>query len=670
MEQARENKVFRIGIAMAGAVSAGAYTGGVIDYLLETLQRWEDAKKSIRQKIAEGTPLSEKEKSVPLHDVVIEVLGGASAGGMTTAIATMAIFNGITHINAANPEKKNNKLYDSWVNLNDNEEEGPTLIQMCQYEDTLGVKIPSLLNSKPIDKIADRASQIEVTRDIHLDNWPSYISKDLELILTICTLRGIPVEIDFGKANPFKTEEKKDKVPAHKMHMHKGIAHFTINPGRLHEQHLLPFNPNEPDSIYMVIEAAKATGAFPVGLAPRFIQGIDQSYIMAHLRRSFGNENININEDKIPENFNFTAVDGGTINNEPFDEVLKVLEERHEQEQSRGLEGIDYKNFALLMIDPFPNFEEDEYTGEYEHRDTIGKVIPDIFSAIRRQAMMKESELTKGFIGDHTRSMVFPVKRVVVKDKNGIPLKDDNDEIIKAKLPYPIACGALDGFGGFFSKEFRHHDFMLGRKNCQAFLRKHFSMAQSDVYQYDNNGNKTKLNCPIFEDWNEEHPACQRFAYNKHGQLHFPFIPDLRVLDANSDDPEKNGSFPEPELQKITSEELKTLRRPIKVRFNRLIWVLIQQMLRSLVSRKETDPDKKIVNKYVNRRLGTAWIISAFRWLFGNFIILLLVLLSPLLLVITFFGIRLMVIRITNMTLRAIVSDFRKRDIIEELEKK
>jgi hypothetical protein len=40
MEEGR----FKICIAMAGAVSAGAYTAGAMDYLLETLDLWEQAK--------------------------------------------------------------------------------------------------------------------------------------------------------------------------------------------------------------------------------------------------------------------------------------------------------------------------------------------------------------------------------------------------------------------------------------------------------------------------------------------------------------------------------------------------------------------------------------------------------------------------------------------------
>ncbi len=64
------SNTYHLGLAMAGAVSAGAYTAGVLDYLFETLERWE------AEKIKGG---------VPTHKVVLDIMGGASAGGMCAA---------------------------------------------------------------------------------------------------------------------------------------------------------------------------------------------------------------------------------------------------------------------------------------------------------------------------------------------------------------------------------------------------------------------------------------------------------------------------------------------------------------------------------------------------------------------------------------------------------
>ena len=40
----------------------------------------------------------------------------------------------------------------------------------------------------------------------------------------------------------------------------------------------------------------------------------------------------------------------------------------------------------------------------------------------------------------------------------------------EAAEKYPIACGVMGGFGGFLHESFRRHDYLLGRRNAQAFL--------------------------------------------------------------------------------------------------------------------------------------------------------------------------------------------------------
>src|SRR3954451_12032112 len=73
---------FEIGLVMAGAISAGAYTAGVIDFLLQALDEWERAKEQARKDIAAG-----KTNDCPMHEVRIKVMAGASAGGMTAGLA-------------------------------------------------------------------------------------------------------------------------------------------------------------------------------------------------------------------------------------------------------------------------------------------------------------------------------------------------------------------------------------------------------------------------------------------------------------------------------------------------------------------------------------------------------------------------------------------------------
>ncbi len=41
----------------------------------------------------------------------------------------------------------------------------------------------------------------------------------------------------------------------------------------------------------------------------------------------------------------------------------------------------------------------------------------------------------------------------------------------EARIRPHLACGSVGGIGGFLSEAFRAHDFQLGRRNCQQFLR-------------------------------------------------------------------------------------------------------------------------------------------------------------------------------------------------------
>jgi len=57
----------------------GAYTAGVMDYLIEVLNEWEKHRFM--------------DPNVPQHEVCIPIMGGASAGGMTALLTASTIYN-------------------------------------------------------------------------------------------------------------------------------------------------------------------------------------------------------------------------------------------------------------------------------------------------------------------------------------------------------------------------------------------------------------------------------------------------------------------------------------------------------------------------------------------------------------------------------------------------
>ena len=116
MTEPVQNDRFSLGITMAGAISAGCYTGGVMDYLFELLDIWEKAKKGQHKLFADFKDL------IPPHQVVIEAVGGASAGGMTTTMAAIYGLEGKINpvtVPGRAAERKGNIFYDNWVLMDD-----------------------------------------------------------------------------------------------------------------------------------------------------------------------------------------------------------------------------------------------------------------------------------------------------------------------------------------------------------------------------------------------------------------------------------------------------------------------------------------------------------------------------------------------------------------------
>ena len=86
---------FHLGLCLAGAISAGAYTEEVLDYFMEAWQDWEDRR--------------EAGEKVPTHLVKISTIGGASAGGMSGMIFALGLMNRF------NPVQSKDQLWDQFT---------------------------------------------------------------------------------------------------------------------------------------------------------------------------------------------------------------------------------------------------------------------------------------------------------------------------------------------------------------------------------------------------------------------------------------------------------------------------------------------------------------------------------------------------------------------------
>jgi hypothetical protein len=113
---------------------------------------------------------------------------------------------------------------------------------------------------------------------------------------------------------------------------------------------------------------------------------------------------------------------------------------------------------AVIMVSPFP--EPPDFLPDGRPAPEVVAVIRTLFPTLIDQARFKPAELMPAMDPtDHSRFLIAPERNI-----DGVEQR------------YKIACGLLGGFGGFLDEAFRAHDFQLGRRNCQQFLRATFGL--------------------------------------------------------------------------------------------------------------------------------------------------------------------------------------------------
>ncbi len=431
---------FHLGINMAGAVSAGAYTAGVLDFLTEALEQWYAAK-------------SMPNPAVPLHNISIDVFSGASAGGMCAAIASVMVQGTFDHIrNPADPNVRgtSNVFFESWVNKIDIE-------PLLQDNDlATGKPVISLLDSSIIDEIADYAIAPGTAAA------RPYISKSLTLFLTLTNVRGTPFSLN-GTATGSAEED---------------IAYYadqlqfeTVQGGDAPLSPLakpLPIG-SSAGSWPLLKEAAKATGAFPLFLAPRRIDRSAADYWSSPWEPISVAEPVAVPPHwtlKPVDVFTTLNVDGGVTDNDPFElshDYLAVHNPLAKVDPATGdlvnPRAADQANCAVLTVAPFPAMNLFDPKYDFDKSSSVFGMLPNLFTALVGQSRFLGESLTAVLGGVSFSRFVLA------------PSDTDNPN------DNALQCGTLGAFGGFCERGFRAHDYQLGRRNCQKFLRDHFRLS-------------------------------------------------------------------------------------------------------------------------------------------------------------------------------------------------
>ncbi|MBN9021362.1 MAG: patatin-like phospholipase family protein [Rhizobiales bacterium] len=432
---------FEMGLVLAGAASAGAYTAGVLDFLYEALDEWRKAHEADVAAGREG-----KFATVPSHRVVIRLITGASAGGMNGAISAATLGGHFPHVHRdMTPEaRRENPFYRAWV----------TDVDVRAMLDTsdLASGVRSLLNCGPLEEIV--ATTLSTTRD---EKHPArdWLANPLSLILTVTNLRGVPYAVAFRGGNKLR-----HGMALHRDHMSFAMEGLGQGPYEPPPPDFARLGPVRSDAAWHCLgQAALATGAFPLALKPRTLERPIADYDFRH--PIFDNAGrVDFDKPSWPwspgedEHYKFLCIDGGATNNEPFDLAHAGLAGVVGFNPRKGEEA----NRAVVMIDPFVDSATLGPDGDASLIDTMIA----FGAAYKDQARYSSGDWALIQSDDvYSRFIVAP-------SRNGI------------HGSAAITSGAVSAFMGFFSEEYRHHDFMLGRRNCQWFLQSVFTLPEDN----------------------------------------------------------------------------------------------------------------------------------------------------------------------------------------------
>lgn len=463
-----DEQTFEFALVLSGATSAGAYTAGVVDFLIEALDAWEARK-------ADAT------WNGPRHNVRLKIITGASAGGMVGAITASHLGRQFEHVTAARlaqdkTETIDNGLYQTWVEKID-------IADLLKPDsDAYKAKgVVSLLNPEKLPEIATGA--LNCGRPRVPRGW---VADPLKLSLTVSNLTGLPYDFEAQRGL---------RVVPYSMRAHGDAVHFAVagSPDSHAPEGSIRLSANALENAAwkeQLVQAGLATGAFPFLLRPQMIsrQFDDYRCTPQYWRHGFTVQDIdglprlvvNQPEPILPQapladmdqqgTFRFLAVDGAMIDNEPLEIARRELSQGHRNPRSSR----DSRR-AVILVNPFGSDRigwrrvdrNAKPVANPETSERLMDVAPHVFGALINQARFKPEELELAVNETvFSRFILAPVRW-----RSGPAGRERG---------MAITGGILGGFGGFLHRSFRLHDYMRGRHNAQAFLKRSFVLSEKN----------------------------------------------------------------------------------------------------------------------------------------------------------------------------------------------
>lgn len=459
--------VFELALACCGGTSTGPYVAGVLDFMWEAFEEWRTAAHA---------------GNAPDHKVRIRNMVGASAGGLSLGLAALATFKKFPHVYddrlwakyraadgtlpAVQP-KAENPHYLAWV-------KEISLTRLLSNPKEVESGQIYLFHSAPAEicdtvfNLVDRAP-LAAGRD--------FVAHPLEMRATIGNLKGVPYALDFNRVGGGA------QVTNSYFELHRDNIAFAVQtdavggvpdgPGGAPDTHDLSaaaFPPTQatPELTYVrtLFRAAMiSTSAIPLVFR---VTEVPQDPTVFQWRTAYWDvaRQAAVADQPVwdappPNPFNYAATDGGLFDNRPFNVAHRRLAGVRGENPQGAMEACR----AVILVDPLA----DDWTPPPANPD-----YNDLFSVVSKLVLtpVLQDRLDTVDLAQIKDDTVF--SRFMVA-----PSREHPDKNVSWPPSKSLMGAPLSAFLGFCAEAYREHDFLLGRRNAQQFLRRHLVLPQA-----------------------------------------------------------------------------------------------------------------------------------------------------------------------------------------------
>lgn len=476
----------RVAVVISGAVSLGSYEAGVTYELLEAIARH-----------------NEDPATLPEDRLIIDVITGASAGGITATILAKCL---LCHGKILR-KPYDNPLYKAWVEevrmLGENGGElGLLEVPADQHKySILNVNTLNNIAKKILPDVLNSSSTDLPVEDPHLAAQTESSSNSQILVgLAMGNLNGFPLSIplnqgtstknDASESDAFTYSQYKDRFVVRMSRNGKG-EETSVNLEEWEEYKSTPqerkrwrCRKNTPENPNMVTwsmlrEITLSSGAFPFAFGVRQIERYSDSDALyasrstTRKRQAFKSGFNTPANCEDPFNGRYIYTDGGVFENEPIGLAIRLVE------SLCGEGEIASRDRLFIFIAPGSRkANSDPFRSIASTTDDTAR--PDHIAVAKAlmAAIMGQSRFQQWIIDDRTPQVL------AVTSKDSELLGD-----------------VFSAFAGFLDERFRAYDYNVGRQSAQSELIRIFNNNLANGHAtspFPLNGSPSELSPPIW----------------------------------------------------------------------------------------------------------------------------------------------------------------------------